>query len=96
MNRSISSREVLLLVIVVAIACAILVPALRRHQARQRLEACEANLKQIAAAVEQYSTDNSGRDPFPLSSVAPRYLKRVPTCPAAGVDTYSAMYACLS
>jgi hypothetical protein len=54
------------------------------------LQTCEENLKNIGTAMEMYSTDNLGRFPTVLSLLAPNYLKRLPTCPAAHADTYSA------
>ncbi len=50
---------------------------------------CQSNLKNIGTALEMYSTDNQGRYPRTLSQLTPDYLKIVPTCSAAGMDTYS-------
>lgn len=51
---------------------------------------CQSNLKNIGTALEMYSTDNQGRYPRILSQLTPDYLKIIPTCSAAGKDTYSA------
>lgn len=59
---------------------------------RQRLEACEQNLREIATALDLYAAANGGRYPPRLSALVPRYLKQIPTCPAAHRDTYSASY----
>ncbi len=50
------------------------------------------SLKKIATALEMYTTDNAGRYPTSLSALAKygMYLRTIPTCPAAGCDTYSA------
>lgn len=53
---------------------------------------CRSNLKNIGTALEMYSTDSSGLYPAALSALTPNYLKRIPTCPAAGQDTYSTAY----
>jgi len=53
---------------------------------------CEANLKNVAVACEMYSTDNVGRYPRVLTALVPTYLKSIPSCPAAGRDTYSGSY----
>lgn len=50
---------------------------------------CESNLKNMATAVEMYSTDFSGRFPREISQVTPDYVKTLPTCPAAAANTYS-------
>lgn len=54
--------------------------------------ACKSNLKNIGTALEMYSTDNSGHYPRSMSFLTPNYLKTIPTCPAAGRNTYSEFY----
>lgn len=54
--------------------------------------ACSSNLKNVATALEMYSTDNAGRYPETLQPLAPNYLKTIPTCPSAHKDTYSETY----
>ena len=54
---------------------------------------CKANLKNMATALEMYSTDNAGRYPERLGSLTPAYLISIPPCPATGVDTYSQAYS---
>ena len=55
--------------------------------------ACESNCKNIAAALEMYSTDDAGHYPHSMNQLlGADYLKTIPTCPAAGNDTYSASY----
>lgn len=51
---------------------------------------CTSNLKNIATALEMYSTDFNGLYPSELATLTPNYLKTIPTCPAAQQDTYSA------
>jgi hypothetical protein len=53
---------------------------------------CEDNCKKIGTALEMYSTDNSGRYPEKMDYLIPAYLSKIPDCPAAGKDTYSAGY----
>lgn len=53
---------------------------------------CKSNLKNIGTALELYSTDNKGHYPRSLKQICPLYLKTLPTCPAAGKDTYSSSY----
>ena len=61
-------------------------------EAGKHLAACRSNGKEIAYALEMYSTDNSGRYPPKMSLLTPKYLKSIPTCPAAGGDSYSKSY----
>ena len=56
------------------------------------LTACRSNLKNVGTALEMYATDNIGRYPPSLSYLTTDYLKQLPTCPAAGYDTYSGGY----
>lgn len=78
------------------IAAAIMVPGFLRAREAGQATACKSNLKNIGTALEMYSTDNGGRFPTSLSQLAPNYLKHIPTCPAAGNDTYSTGFKSLS
>ncbi len=53
---------------------------------------CKSNLKNVAAALEMYSSDNGGEFPKDLSALTPQYLKAIPTCPPAGTATYVSGY----
>lgn len=53
---------------------------------------CVSNLKSITTAFDMYATDSNGSLPPTLGTLTPDYLRSVPTCPAAGKDTYSASY----
>lgn len=77
---------------VVPVIAAIALPNFVRARAHGQATACKSNLKNIGTALEMWSTDNSGRFPTQLSQVAPNYLRIMPTCPAAGKDTYSATF----
>jgi hypothetical protein len=60
------------------------------HQPRPSvLTGCKSNLKNLATAMEMYSTDYSGRYPDHTAALVPNYLAAIPECPAAGQDTYS-------
>jgi serine/threonine protein kinase len=63
------------------------------NKSRQYYSSCCANLRNIATALEMYSTDNRGNYPSALSSLTPNYLRSIPPCPAAGFDTYSSKYS---
>ena len=54
-----------------------------------QLTVCKSNCKNIAVALEMYSSDNRGRYPATLDKlVQGHYLKVSPTCPSAGRLTY--------
>jgi len=85
-----------------ALGAGLVIPASAQFGAESRakgqLTACKSNLKNIGTACEMYATDNAGRYPKKLSELpikpTPKwsYLKTLPTCPAAGKDTYSQTY----
>jgi len=77
------------LFVVVPILAAIIVPNFIRARAQGQVTACKSNLKNIGTALEMWSTDNAGKFPESLNKLAPSYLKRIPTCPSCGDDTYS-------
>lgn len=54
---------------------------------------CKSNCKNIGIALEMYSTDFGGHYPPHMEQLLGKdYLKAIPTCPAAGSDTYSGSY----
>lgn len=54
-----------------------------------QLTACKSNCKNIATALEMYSSDFGGRYPSRLQELTVGgYLKKLPTCPTAGEMTY--------
>ena len=79
--------------LMVPVLAAILVPNFMRAKTQGQLTACKSNLRNVGTALEMYSTDNCGRFPTSLGAVTPNYLKRVPTCPSVGVDTYTKGYS---
>ncbi len=85
--------ELMIVIAIIAILAAILVPNFIRARAQGQLTACKSNLKNIGTAMEMYSTDWSGKYPSPIANsktkLTPNYLKTIPTCPAAGKDTYT-------
>lgn len=71
----------------------ILVPNFIKARGQGMLTACKSNQKNIATALEMYATDYSGAYPADLKPlVTGPYLRLIPTCPAAGKDTYSETY----
>jgi len=76
-----------------ALTLPILVPNFIKARGQGQLTACKSNEKNIATALEMYASDNAGRYPTDLKPLmSGNYLKLIPTCPAAGRDTYSESY----
>jgi hypothetical protein len=64
-----------------------------KSRAQGQLTACKSNCKNLATALEMYASDNRGHYPAQLSMLTQgNYLKMIPTCPAAGSDTYLGSY----
>lgn len=85
--------ELMIVIAIIAILAAILVPNFLKARAQGQLTACKSNCKNIATALEMYSSDNGGRYPpqasFAALLTSGNYLKLIPTCPAAGSSTYT-------
>ena len=89
--------ELMIVIAIIAILAAILVPNFLKARAQGQLTACKSNCKNIATALEMYSSDNGGRYPtsgsFEAKLTGGNYLKLIPTCPAAGTNTYSSVFS---
>jgi len=86
--------EMMIVVAIIAILVGMLVPNFVRARAQAQTAACEANLKEIATALELYESDH---DAYPSGSAVPvnannadlqPYLKQIPVDPAAGPKAY--------
>lgn len=67
------------------------VPARLRQKANGQYCACCSFTRDIGVAIDLYKDDN-GYYPANMAMLKPKYLKDIPTCPAAGKDTYSRSY----
>ncbi|MEW6280432.1 MAG: hypothetical protein AB1758_17510 [Candidatus Eremiobacterota bacterium] len=56
------------------------------------LTECKSRMKNVATALEMYSSDHAGAYPTSLGVLTPNYMKTIPECPAAGRDTYTGTY----
>ncbi|HEY4003474.1 MAG TPA: hypothetical protein VGO93_31695, partial [Candidatus Xenobia bacterium] len=75
-----------------ATGAAVMMPNVLRARAQAQLVACESNEKHLGIALEMYASEHEGHYPDRLSQLVPAYLKQMPSCPAAGHDSYSATY----
>ena len=76
-------RTLLLLLLTVTLA---------RADRVSSIQGCTQNLKAIATGLEYYASDHGGGYPAGLQDLVPKYLKSIPSCPAAHKDTYSASW----
>lgn len=61
------------------------------QRAKGQFTQCQSNARNIATALEMYYTDH-GKFPDSLSRLSPEYMRSVPKCAAANMDTYSDSY----
>jgi len=99
--------EVIIVVAIIAILASIIMPKMTGSRQKATLEACKANLKHIAVAINLYMNDNAGRVPANSTIdasnilVTQNYLKSAPSCPGRGSGscyeiggTYPGTYIC--
>ncbi len=94
-ERGFTLIEMMVVVAIIAILVALLVPNFVRARAQAQTAACEANLKEIATALELYDTDNQSYPNFNGTALGQsadpsfsQYLQQIPVDPAAGPGKY--------
>ena len=89
--------EIMIVIAIISILSTIMLPNMVRARSQGRLTGCTTNMKNIATAVETYSTGNGSRYPTSLQQLPPRYIQTIPTCPSAGKnDPYLSGFASAS
>lgn len=81
------SREAAVLGLLALICLSMLAPSMMRARAGANLASCSQNLDNLDRALRMYYSDYHAF-PGSLSALTPRYLRRLPTCPAAERVTY--------
>ena len=82
--RGFTLIEITIVIVILAVLAMILLPNYVRARSRGRLSACETNLRNMASALEVYSTDNARQFPSRLEELSPTFVQSIPTCPSAG------------
>lgn len=93
MKHTPTHHELMAILAGVAVLAALTVPGMMADERTRYTTECRGNLKNVATALEMYSTDFGGRFPPALEVLVPNYLLSIPSCPAAGQDTYSGGYS---
>ena len=91
-RRGFTMIELMIVVAIISILASIIIPKMTGARDSSKLEACKANLRHIAIAMELYAGDNngkytpwdgqgSGRVDYGLSYLTPGYLREAVRCP---------------
>lgn len=91
-NRGYTLLELLTVIFIIATLASMIIPNIRRALWKSQLSGCQSNLRNLATALQVYSNDNEGLYPSNLSLIAPRYMRSLPTCPAAHAESYTGGY----
>ena len=86
-RRGFTLVEIMIVVLIIGILLAIAIPNFVRARNTSRGKACQANLKQIDSATEQYLMDNRTTTYPALTALTPTYIKTAPACPSGGTYT---------
>jgi len=89
--------EIMIVVLIIGILLAIAIPNFLKARETSQVKSCQANIKQIASAKEQYAIDfkKASTDTINLSDLigSDKYLKSTPSCPSGGTYTAGALNA---
>jgi prepilin-type N-terminal cleavage/methylation domain-containing protein len=92
-NAGFTLIEIMIVVLIIAILLAIAIPNFLRARETSRAKSCQANLRQIETAKEQWAMDNKkgASDTPQASELVTEYMRgtedTLPLCPSSG--TYS-------
>lgn len=90
-HRAFTLVEIVIVVLIIGILMAIATPQWFKAREAARKRSCLANLRQIAAAKEQFAMEEKLSDGAPVTQgdLWPAYLKgsAFPSCPTAGTYT---------
>jgi prepilin-type N-terminal cleavage/methylation domain-containing protein len=87
--------EIMIVVLIIGILLAIAVPNFIRARESSRAKSCQANLKQIDSAKEQWAMDTKAASSATVAGTdlygSDKYVKSTPACPASGTYTVGAV-----
>ncbi len=92
-NRGFTLVELMVVVVIIGVLTAIAIPVYNASTAKAEKGACEANLRMIDSAIQQYKM-NEGVDELPGNfdieeALGDYFLDGVPRCPSKGAGPYT-------
>jgi len=88
-TRGFTLVEIMIVVAIIGMLSTIAIPNFVRARSTAQKNACKANLRQIDGAKNVYAIDRFQADTVSpnWAAIVPNYIKRTPSCPAAGTYT---------
>ena len=90
-NKGFTLAELMIVIVIIGILTAIAIPVYNISKAKAEASACQANLRMIDSAIQQYMFNNNITEGlganFPLDNLKEYFSDGVPKCPSGG--TYS-------
>lgn len=82
-NRGFTLVELMVVVVIIGVLTAIAIPVYNASTEKAEAGACEANLRMIDSAIQQYKM-NEGNAPTDIEALGDYFLDGVPHCPSGG------------
>ena len=83
-NRGFTLVELMVVVVIIGVLTAIAIPVYNASTAKAEKGACEANLRMIDSAIQQYKMNNDGEPPESIKDDLGDYFQDEPKCPSGG------------
>jgi len=96
-NAGFTLIEIMIVVLIIAILLAIAIPNFLRARETSRAKSCQANMRQIETAKEQWAMDNkkAATDTPTAADLVDEYMRgtadTLPVCPSSGTYTVGDM-----
>jgi len=90
-NKGFTLAELMIVIVIIGILTAIAIPVYNISKAKAEASACQANLRMIDSAIQQYMFNNNITEglgeSFPLDNLKEYFSDGVPKCPSGGKYT---------
>lgn len=100
-NKGFTLAELMIVIVIIGILTAIAIPVYNISKAKAEASACQANLRMIDSAIQQYKFNNNITeglgDDFSLDKLKEYFSDGVPKCPSGGtykVNTTAGYVTC--